>query len=509
MNVNPLESRRLAWLDNAAYLSVYPGALNRLINQYKLRFNIADSPQQIFASIAPAKLPSLQPSASAPIPLPPHQNPTTAKQQRACAEADVKEIHRRAEAGVLNLRLTFSDQSVAFIRVPSFTQNDHYYNIELLKVCHEYAPPQSPLTDTLVDVYIHKFDSRVNPLTGDDCVDNGWSAYHATCASVKIVNGSPQPVSINPAAVALDNSKTIDWSKVYAGNIDQDERNRRAELWDTSINGNSLDRPPPHHLRSRQAYTHSNASRKQCPSKAEMQNHLTVKGYDTLVTEHCQLVLRMADGGDAHMEWMHNAHCILPSMMQFPETICTNAKHFNRRAAHVDEGNSKYQEIRADVGGDDEDACEERVARMYQIAAGKILNHVQSDDFVDREAYESFDHWYAIDSFTGALLFILLHEEGGGRQLHYPNPDEEFTESAMIQTLANRDLKRVKVRGLGFTNCESLRHMIRGRMPIPVAASKLAQWGSPEHPILGATFTILDECYRPTMGDGIVKFSYA
>eukprot|EP00984_Skeletonema_dohrnii_P020552 scaffold10033_cov116-Skeletonema_dohrnii-CCMP3373.AAC.4 len=506
-NPNVTASQREAWERAIGYYSVYP-TVDLMINTYKQCFNITDTTPQIIASIPNNYFPRRnQPWASAPPHAPPHQNPSSAKQQKECVNADVDEIQRRGDAGVLNLRAVSSNGSTVFIPVPPLSDNDHHYNNQLLDIGKAYHPT-SFLTSTLKNNYIKKFHRHA---TSSVCLDKKWNFYHATASPVDVdlVNGSTEPISIVPAAVELDTSKQIDWDDVRVGNLDQAERVARAQLWDTS-NGQSLSEPLPPNLRSHPSVSHSYPSKQRCPSKAECQQFLTESGYRTLIEEHATICLSMADGGDAYMAWMHGLPCIMPSIMQSLDTLIANPKHFNKRAFEVGSGNMMYQEIRDDYDDDENiDHLNERVTRMHEIATERILPHVQSDEFANRESYGSFDHWYASSSILGAAVFILTHDECGSRKLHYPSETEEFSKSAMIQILAHRDLERVKAKGLDYTNIDGHKHIIRGRMPIPVVASYHVEWGPPEHPILGATFTILDECYRPTMGNGVVKFSYA
>lgn len=501
---NANASVKLAWMRAIAYFAA-DGLRNLLLNEYRQCFNVTETPQQILSSIPQHYYPANQPWMQAPMHQPPHLMPSNEKKQRRCVEADINEIHRRAEAGILNIRCEYLDGSELFVNVPPFSVNDHCYNNELLRIANRYAP-QSPLTTALIDNYVKKFDQRC---TATFCIRRGFNAYHASNASFDLENGKPVPIPIIPKSVALDPRKNINWDKVYAGNLPPAELASRAVLWDTS-NGQRLDRPPPHHLRNNQSYTHANPNKEPLPSKAELQQLLTHAGYDTQITKHCNEALGMNDGGDAYMEDYRGVPCLTPSTMQSPATICSNPRHFNKRASAVGEGSNVYQDIRSQYDDDsNDDDLDNRAAGFLDFANDKILTRLRSNDFVERESPDSADNWYAMDSFVGALGFHLLHEDGGGRQLHYPDGHEEFSRGAMMQVLANRDLLRAGAMGLDFTNHDSLKHMARGRLPIPVVASYHVEWGDPEHPILGATFTVMDECYRPTMGRGIVKFSYA
>lgn len=521
MNANAnnanVESQKRAWLRLIGYLFYYGDIRNQLIHDYQQKFNITDTANQIVSQYK-AQHPNHFPRFDQPwnqnnMHNPPHQNVLQhprATKQKETVNAELDEFLRRCEAGTFNIACHLDhdegdiERRIYYITVPQLSDVDNYYNIELMKVATRYARNELPAA-VLCDYYLKKFDNRMSSPSSTVCLRKGWNGFHTTAAHADVVNDTTVPIPMVQASVALDTSRHIDWNKVHIGNISEEERDNREELWDPSIG--SLNEPLPPNLRNHESVVHMNPSRQPCPSIAQLRQHLTDDGYDHMIGDYALIALDMPDRGNAHMEGMRDLNCLMPSNCQNPTALIANPRHFNKRAIVVGEGSQAYQEIRSERA-----QVVDQATDCHDIASGAIMERLQSEQVVNRDKFDSFDHWYASSSILGSAAFFLTHwyDDSGvvGPLLHYPNQAEEFSRSAMIQVLANDDMRKVGAHGIDGTNSASLEHIIRGRLPIPIIASYHVTWGPAIHPILGATFTVHEKCYRPARGKGIVKFTF-
>jgi hypothetical protein len=506
MNASPATIdaiERQAWHHSIAFFSADGAAQLRIIHGYKQRFHVADQPQAIVNEIfnaTPQRFPRQnQPWNAPPQSPPPHQNPTTDRQRKACVDADLKEFVRRADNGHLHLRLKYANGTILYTPIPPLSDNDLRYNNTLLDICRIYGDEHSPLTGAVQDYYSKKFSRNV---TSSVCLRKGFPAWHATSPSTYQMNGTTEGIGIVRKALAHDPTKQVNFDNVKIGDEVHPNLNNRIDLWGNNAN---LDQPPPHNLRNHPAISHNNPSKQTSPTPEELEDYLTPEGYDNYVVNHCCHGLHMADGGYSYLTEIARLPCIMPSTMQKPETIMANGRHFNKRAMIIGSGSNVWEDVRSTHPGNNDHDLEQRAQEYHDISEG-FRTQVQSVDFRTRESYDDQDHCYAISSMTGALSFYLTHD--GMIQMHYPGTDSEFCNGATIQVAANRDVKRVGAMGLDWQGNNSLKNIIRWRMPVPIVASYYVQFGPPSRPILGATWTVVDECYRPTLGTGLVSFSF-
>jgi hypothetical protein len=365
--------------------------------------------------------------------------------------------------------------------------------------------PNHILTDILKSFYQDKFARHCS---SSACLGKEWNFYHGTTTCVDRVNNLMQPNEIVEAGIRLDPTKqNVNVGDFPIDNIDQDTIDSRREVWDNSNGDNPVDEPLPRRLLDHPEVKKINPDKERFPSIETLRQRLGEEGYNHCVREHCAIVMDMDDGGDEFMREMEDRMCIMASVFQSKETLILNGRHFDKRSHFANRG-GRWKGIRDDQ---DEDGLplrtvEERAA-AYLDEAVNHLEHIQSDEYENRVDYTELDYCYAADSFIGAVVFMLRHS-GQPRfvSFHHPNENEEFSKSALILVAANADLKRVGAHGLGVA-C-NLSHIIRWRMPVPILASYHIEWGPASSPILGATFTTVEESYRPTLTEGIVKFKF-
>jgi hypothetical protein len=491
-----------------AFYEMFPEIRDPIIDAYRARFSSNVHREAVLQALPRHTRPRQDepwPENVEDLPDPPYPNPEPDirygdPQRMANSESDKRELLRRAHNGKLNVWFELPNGHIYYVLLPSFRANNLDYNKTILHIMKTYAPIH-PLTDVLRSFYIDAFPDLC---TASVCLSTkGWPFFHATTTCVnRGPNNSTLPVGIVEAGIKLDPSKdNVNMGAISLDNIDQETLNLRKELYEEEEKPTE---PLPPHLRNHPALTNHHPDKQRCPPREHLQD-LMNGAYEHLVAQHASVVIDDDDNldddaGNGFVESLEGLIVIMPSSFQDAETLILNGRHFDKRCSIAGVG-VQWKKIRNDTPDVDE-----RAEKYLEVARENIIEHIQSPEVVERLDYMDIDYCYASDSFLGSVFFMLRHR---GRpnfvSYHHPQQDEELSKSALIQIAANADLLRVRARELEGRH----RHILRWRLPIPVFASYHIEWGPASRPIFGATFTIMDEFYRPTLGNGIRKFGFS